>query len=240
MDAVFARVDRCITRVGQQILYRRLRAPSLDPSAVAAFGGSVAVFEQDESVRTSFRRAVRPLAEAGTLDLAPLLFGRTLVLPREARLAPVASAATLASCAAALVWPVALIALLLLILANIALRVRLHHVMSIQATGLASISELLAATKRVVALETPRLAAEVATLRDALARTRGHGADLRWLTLDLPRANEIVATAIAYLNVFLLLDVVGCVRCSRMVERVGDSLRAIFEAVGDLDAAWSV
>lgn len=240
MDAVFARIDRCVTRVGQQVLYRRLRAPSLDPSAVGAFRRRVAAFEEDELLRSSFRRAMRPLAQERALDLPSLLFERAPALPREAKLAPAASVATLASCVASLVWPVALVALLLLVLANIALRMRLHPAMSIHVTGLASISDLFAASRNLAVLDTPHLATEIATLRDALARTRGHGTDVRWLTLDLLRTNEIVAAVITYLNVFLLLDVVAFVRCSRLVERTGASLRAMFETVGDLDAAWSV
>lgn len=79
------------------------------------------------------RAGTRP--RAASSDEEALLFERAPALPRSAKLAPAASVATLASFVASLVWPVALVALLLLILANSALRVRLHGTMSVHSAG---------------------------------------------------------------------------------------------------------
>lgn len=99
--------------------------PSLDLSDITAFRRCVAAFEEDELLRSSFRRAVPPLGQDRALDLAPLLVGLAPAVPPEENSRPWRLATV--ACAASFVWPVALFALIVLILANITLQVRLHQ-----------------------------------------------------------------------------------------------------------------
>jgi hypothetical protein len=230
MDAVFALVDRTVTRLGQQVLYARMRAPSVDREAIARFDAQVRAFSDDEGLRDAFPAAVKPLARGGSLDLAPLLYGEAPVLPRTVRLARLAS----------FVWPVLLLAVLALIVGNIALRVHLHDAMGIHVGAMASLVGLIEAVRNVAAIEAAGLAMDLAALRDVVAQTRAHGAALRWLTLDMLRVGELAAMVVTYLNVFLLFDVIAFDRAARMVASVGPALRSAFETLGGLDAARSV
>src|SRR4051812_44294936 len=81
LDAVFARLDRCITSAGQQMLYRRLRQPSLAPSELRELDRRVQAFTADESLCTAAANALRPLTKTSTLALTPILHGAPPPMP---------------------------------------------------------------------------------------------------------------------------------------------------------------
>src|SRR5262245_54380767 len=83
MDDVFARLDRCVTGAGQQMLYRRLRTPRFEETELARFDQRVRAFG-DDALRQRFAKAMKPLAQKSMLDLAPMLYGKPPAVPKGA------------------------------------------------------------------------------------------------------------------------------------------------------------
>src|SRR5262249_9208773 len=152
MDAVFSHLDRCITGLGQQRLYSRLREPSLAEGAVAAFDTRVRAFGEDATLRGRFRRALRPLTSHATLDLARILHGDVPPLPRAAQLFPFMSLATALAGVVAFLWPIALLLFVGLVIGNIAVRIRLNDAMAVHAQALAALMPLVSAARGIVQL----------------------------------------------------------------------------------------
>lgn len=236
LDDIFAKLDRCVTMIGKQTLYFKMRRASDSSSDVARFDQKIRAFTTDPQLRDQFREAV------GTLDgdASALLYGEPPPLPRAAALFPFATCAAFLAAAVSVVWPVALLVLIGLIIGNIAIRLHLHHAMNMHADALATIAKLVAAAERVGSIEHPGLRAEIENLRAAVAVVAPWRKSLTWATLDSPNLNEILGSVIAYLNCFFLLDVNAYVSSLTLLRQGTPALRSIFETVGELDAARSI
>lgn len=236
LDDVFARLDRCRTVIGRQTLYRRLRrGRDAEP-----FGERVEAFQNDSKLVAAFEGAVKPLRAGDAGTLAPLLWGDAPALPRGARLFPFATAATVLAAAATLVWPVALFAVLGLVIGNIAIRLHLHHLMSLHADALATLAKLLASADRLAALDHPAIRPELDGMRLALGELAPFRRSLSWATLETRSLNDLVASVVVYLNVLFLLDVNAFASSMRLLHRGKVPLQGLFDTVGELDAAQSV
>jgi hypothetical protein len=238
LDDVFAKLDRCVTMIGKQTLYLRMRLANDSPSETARFDRTIRAFSDDPKLRDQFREAV------GTLDgdASSLLYGEPPPLPRAAALFPFATCATFLAAAVSVVWPIALLVFVGLIIGNIAIRLHLHQVMSAHADALATIAKLVAAAERASSIESHphALRADFENLRAALAVVAPWRKSLTWATLESPSLNELLASVIAYLNCFFLLDVNAYVGSLSLLRQATPALRQIFETVGDLDAARSI
>ena len=236
LDDVFAKLDRCVTMIGKQTLYKRMRRANDPPAEVTRFDRKVRAFGDDPKLCAEFEEAVRSLSG----DAAPLLYRASPPLPRGAALFPFATCAAFLAAAASVMWPVALLVLLGLLVGNIAIRLHLHHVMSMHAEALSTIAKLVAAADRVGALESVELRADLEGLRAAVAVVGPWRRSLSWATLDSLKLNDLAASAIAYLNCFFLFDVNAYVSSLTLLRQGTPALRRIFETVGELDAARSV
>ncbi len=172
--------------------------------------------------------------------LGPVLHGGPIALPRGVALVPLATASTLLSAAISFVWPLAITLLLGCIGVSIAIRLHFHDAMSGRASALGSLMDLLVAARRLSNVGSVVLSPELSSLARALARIEGYRAAVSWGALDLPRMNELAASIIMYLNVFLLLDVLAFVRSVRLVREHGATLASLFDIVGEIDAARSI
>jgi hypothetical protein len=205
---------------------------------IARFDRTIRAFSDDPKLRDRFREAV------GTLDgdASALLYGEPPPLPRAAALFPFATCATFLAAAVSVVWPIALLVVVGLIIGNIAIRLHLHQVMSAHADALATIAKLVAAAERIGSIESHphTLRGDFENLRAALAVVAPWRKSLTWVTLDSPSLNELLASVIAYLNCFFLIDVNAYVGSLSLLRQGTPALRQIFETVGNLDAARSI
>jgi DNA mismatch repair ATPase MutS len=240
LDAVFARIDRCSSVIGQQLLYRKLRAPHLTAEPLLAFDRSVAALEADPSVRGRLTTALGALSDAAVQSLAQVIYGTPVDAPRGAALFPLATFATIGAVAISFVHPWVLSIVLLLVVTNIAIRVFVFRELSAHVEGLKQVASLLGAAREIAELRTPGLARELEALRSSLAKLGARRVTLAWLTLDRLRLGEIAAMIVDYANVFLLLDVNAYVKELKFARTQRDTLAALFEKVGELDVALAV
>lgn len=239
LDAVFAKLDRSVSMLGRQTLYRRLRRASDTPEEAARFDRKVRAFGSDARLRDQFREAVAPLDDDRAAALAPLLWAEAPALPRGAALFPFATCATFLAAAVSVVWPVALLVFIGLVIGNIAIRLHLHNVMSVHADALATIAKLVNVADNAGSLESAELRADLETMRAAVAAVAPWRRSLSWATLDAQALNEFAAMIVAYLNCFFLLDVNAYVSSLTLLRQGTSPLRRLFESIGELDAARS-
>ena len=227
LDAVFARIDRCVTALGQERLLDRLRLgtrAALPTDELARFDAEVRSFAAPAR-RAAFRRSLEPLSRSrGAADLGALLKEGPPPTPRWAAFFPLATGLTIATALAILLWPKALLALVGCVLVNIAIRLRLHASMTMHADALAALGSVVA-TARALHLELPRMPGERA---------------LGWTTMDVTAQNEVLAAILTYVNVFLLVDVNAFVRSLALVREMRPVLLRIHTRIGDLDAAYAI
>ena len=103
MDDVFAHLDRTESRVGQQMLYRRLRGAG-PPQSLDAFEALVARFSDDMAFRAQTQSALVRLSHSSVYYLHRLVRPDTLNRPWWYAVFPVWTAAVLTTLILGVVW----------------------------------------------------------------------------------------------------------------------------------------
>jgi hypothetical protein len=240
MDDVFRLLDRAESRVGQQVLYRRLRsaptAPHLD-----AFERLVARFASDETARTSAGTALRRMRSADAHDLWWLAQPGSFEARPWHVIFPILAAAMAGVAVLAAFNPLAVVLLVLGSLVSLGLRATAAADLRVAAEAFRGVEPLLAAAdtlRREMLPETETLTGSLNEVR-TLARLRRVAS---WVGRDPSGAlsGELSSTIFEYLNLLFALDGNALYFGARELGAHGSTLIAIAQAVGEVDAARSI
>lgn len=240
MDDVFRLLDRAESRVGQQVLYRRLRsaptAPHLD-----AFERLATRFASDEGTRSRAGAALRRMRSVDAHDLwwlaQPCAF--------EARpwhiIFPILAAVMAAGVVLVAFNPLAVVLLVLGSLISLGLRATAAADLRAAAGAFRGVEPLLAAAdtlRREMPPDTGALTGNLDAVH-TLARLRRVAS---WAGRDPSGAlsGELSSTIFEYLNLLFALDGNALYFGARELRVHGSTLIAIAQAVGDVDAARSI
>ena len=240
LEALFARVDRCASAVGQQWLWARLRTPAGEPEALGAFDALVTALGAPSAPRDGLRRSLARLTGASSYLLPYLLHGELPERPAAYGLTPVLTAAALVAIAASFAFGVpGVLSLVAICAANAVVRLSFRAKV---APALGSLPAVRALLKTGLELARPgsglpdgvraRLEGTIAPLR-GLLRTTG------WLAVETDARDELSRLFYEYVNLVFLLDVNALLFSLEILSRRRESLRGLFDAVGELDGALS-
>lgn len=239
LNDVLAELDRTSSSPGQQMLYHRLRVPARSLEQFASLGEFETVtqrFCDDVSARERAQKILARLDDSAAYALPRLFLAQ---LPRNVRIAwlfPVLLVAPIGALAAALAgvahgWAI----LLLVLVVNFVIR-------NLVAAEVAWIAEPFRALHSLMdvadALAHAGLAGDV-----RLEATRGRLARLRRITSfisTVENGGDVFRAFVDYFNMLFLVDLNVFVVAHGECERRREEVRAIFEAVGNLDSALSV
>jgi DNA mismatch repair ATPase MutS len=236
MDAVFARIDRTHSSVGQLVLVGFLRNPTRDEPILAERHRVIEIFRQHEAARDDVRLELARLGPTRHLaTLVSLLWAEESadlrVSPWLAILAGLALPALLAPfyVGAAGLW-----LLIAVFSANYVVHYRTRFRFEPEIQALGYLGALLGTARRLARANLPGLTGHQDRLRDA---GRGAGPIL-WRTALLPsgRPTDLL---LEYLNILFLIEVLGLAKTLREVAARRPALRDAFAAVGELDALQS-
>lgn len=241
LDAVFIALDRTTSEPGRQVLYHLLRTPASDEAPLLRFEAAVHALSTDP-VAARAEAALRRLDDPRAGHLVELLFGELPERPRLWWCVPLltVSSVTLLALSLTGAWPAAALWWLALCLANVLLQVAYRPRVQEFVPALHQLPRFLDAAAALGALPVEELVTERERLRDG-ARTLGV---LRratwWLQFEPGQTNELAASVYEYVNLAFLLDVNAFVLAVDTLRTHRADLRAMFEAIGYLDAARSV
>jgi hypothetical protein len=239
-DALFGRMDRCASAVGQQWLWARLLTPLRDASALQRFDALASALGSVDSPRDGLRRSLARLTGASSYLLPYLLFGDLPARPAAYRAVPLLTAAALGAVVAAFAFGVpGVLALVAVCAVNIVVRLSFR---SKVAPALGSLPAVRALLKTALELARPgsglpdgirtRLDEAVAPLH-GLLRTTG------WLAIETDARDELSRLFYEYVNLLFLLDVNALLFSLGLLGERRDSLRELFDTVGEIDGALS-
>ncbi len=239
LDLVFRRVDTSTSTVGQQVLYDLLHRPSADPAVIADRDSLIAELSGDPALRERICDAVAGLRGRGAYAL-PYLFAAPIGdRPRWWPLLPLLACASLLCMALSFVQPIALLALLVVVLVNMGVQASFRPTLERFVAPMAALSPLLAGARRIAGEGHAGVRAQVAGLKPACDRLMQLDGYARRFVREL-NGNELAATLVGYANLFFLLDLNAFVFGIARVRRHRADLAAVFETVGWLDAACSI
>ena len=240
LEALFARVDRCASAVGQQWLWARLRTPAGEPETLEGFDALVTALGTPGVSRDGLRRSLARLAGASSHLLPYLLHGDLPERPAAYRLAPVLTGAAVGAVAASFAFGVpGVLALVAICAVNVVVRLSFRAKV---APVLGSLPAVRALLKTALDLARPDAGLPESLrerLEEAIAPLRGLLRTTGWLAIETDAKDELSRLFYEYVNLVFLLDVNALLFSLDLLSRRRASLRALYEAVGEVDGALS-
>ena len=241
LDEVFLAIDRTRSGPGRQYLYHLLRTPTSRRAALLRLERTIAALSADD-VAVPARAALDRLGDPRAGHLVDLLFGG---LPRRPRLwwlfplCTVSSVVLLALFVSG-AWPAALAYWLGLCFANILLQIAYRPRVRQFVPALHQLPAFLDVARALGELPVAELDDERRVLRDGASGLRGLRRATWWLQFEPGQTSELAASLYEYVNLALLLDVNAFVLATDTIRARRAELRAMFEAMGRVDAAQSI
>ena len=238
LDAVFAVLDRTESDIGQQLLYHRLRTTTTSDD-LAAFEALMTRLSEDAAVREKILVSLSGLrghpgqvwwlTQPGILETRR----RDVMFPVIGLVVPVALMLTV-------VWPAALVAVILGVIANMIVRYATAPRLGPPLGPFRQVSPLLAAAEAVRSLVTMCRLPVGFTLPSDLAGMRRLGRIARWVGHDPMASDELTNVIHEAANMLFLADLVLLFLASREIRAHGPALVRTVASVGTVDAAISV
>jgi hypothetical protein len=238
LDVVFQRLDRTVSWPGQHLLYARMRREDLSFDALRKYDLAVTRLADDEGLRTHIRWAVRPLAEQNASRLPALFTGALPALPVTARLTPLLTLAAVVMILMVPWHPVMIMGVLVITVANLFVRVSLQDRIDPFLPALRSLQPMLACARTLRRLDVPELSQQSGALSSEMARLEWIGRATRWLAFEA--GPDLAGAIYTYINLLLLADVSAFAWSVEAIRAKSATIRAMYEALGELDAMTSV
>ena len=236
LDAVFARLDRTESAVGQQLLYHRLRtAPVAD--APDAFEALVTRIGADATLRDRLQKPLAALRDPAAYQVCAIAESAPATRPWHA-VFPVLAVVMAVAITSAPFWPVALLVAIVGIVVHFHVRMAIARPMGSLLALFGQVAPLFRAADAVSALRGPDTEALLGGL-DATPRLRRLRQFAGWAG-SRPTGNELADTLVQYGNLVFLLDANAFYFGVRELRRHADALVGVVAAVGTVDAALAV
>ena len=238
LDAVFAVIDRAESDIGQQLLYHRLRTtPTSDD--LAAFEALMTRLSEDaaarERIQVSLSRLRGHPGQVWWLTQPGILQTRRgdVVFPVLGLVVPVALMLTV-------VWPMALVAVILGVVVNMIVRYVTALRLGPPLGPFRQVAPLLAVAEVVRPLIAGYGLPVGSALSSDLARMRRLRRIARWVGHDPTTSDDLTDAIHETANMLFLLDLCLLVFASREIQAHGPALLRTVASVGTVDAAISV
>ncbi len=238
LDAVFAVLDRTESDIGQQLLYHRLRTTPT-PDDLAAFEALTTRLSEDAASRESILVSLSGLrghpgqvwwlTQPGILETRR----RDVMFPVIGLVVPVALMLTI-------VWPVALVAVILGVIANMIVRYVTALRLGPPLGPFRQVAPLLAAAEALRPLVATCGLPCGSTLSSDLAEMRRLRRIARWVGHDPMTSDDLTNVIHEAANMLFLLDLALLFLASREIGAHGPALVRTVASVGTVDAAISV
>jgi DNA mismatch repair ATPase MutS len=236
LDDVFLKIDRTVSQVGRQYLYRLLRTPSDDRAVLERRDAAATRLAEDPSLAERIRKALVPLADYRSGQLVNLMFGDLPRRPAFAWIFVVLTVSSIALIAAVPFWPRAFIAWVAVCVTNIVVQVAYKPRLRRFIAAIHEVPKFVHAATRLGAISIPELAFATHELSPNAHRLRTLKRATGWLMFEPDETNELMASVYEYVNMILLLDVNAFMLVVGALETLRPVMRATFEALGKLDA----
>ncbi|RPI19932.1 MAG: hypothetical protein EHM61_27995 [Acidobacteria bacterium] len=236
MDEVFASLDRTVGSVGRQYLYSLLRTWEPDLCELRRRASLRALFRSNPDLREAIQRELYRLRHDDAYFVVSFLSEELPERPPACFLIYLASAAFFGSLITGFFVPAFFLIAAGLAAINLTINV-LYGSRVFQYFGqLTFLTSLLTVASRLAALLPPGRVAEIDVLRKHRTLAVRLNRRMFWLCVDEARLNEISSAFFIFLNVFGLSKLVAFLRSVDDLRSSRAEIRAIFDAVGSLDA----
>ena len=240
MDAVFAEIDRNVSAIGRQYLYRMLRIYENDKKILGFRNQQYEIFKSDQQLRESIQLILHRLSSDKASYVPHLIFDTLPAKPKFFQLIYLSSVITVASTFLMFFIKPFFFVLLAFGLINIAINAIYGKKVYEHFAGLSYLNVMLGAAMSLSELEASQDLLQLGYLRENKNTAQKLRKKIGWLVIDKSRLNDISEAFIEYLNLICLFDLVAFVRSIDHLKLNREKTIGIFKAVASLDAMISV
>jgi len=239
MDEIFAVLDRTHSSIGQQALYRRLRAAPQAPH-LAAFECVADRIGRDPVARERVQVGLAKLSDKAGYDLFLLAQPHILKTEPWFILFPIVAAMMVAALVLAVFWTPALIIVAVGVAIGLATRVVVEPYMRLVIGPFRQLGPLIAVADQFRSLGIAGAEPIVGHLERDVARLARLRRVASWVSRDASSGADLASIALEYLNTIFLFDANAAYFGGRDLRERSAELLRVIDAVGDIDAAVSV
>jgi len=239
MDDLFAKIDCTTGMPGRQILYHQMRT-YVDECVLAERTRQYAVFKEDQNLREQCQVLLTRLNARGSEWLASSLLSPFPEVPRLAPLFYLCSFLSLTCLVGILFIQILVIPALILMCTNFAITAYYSWRITPYFSGFAQIVTMLGVSERLAAIADGHSLPQLDYLRRTVPLVARIRKRLGWLVIDRTTLPDLAESALAYLNMFFLFDILVYLRSLAALREHQAELVDMLEAVGSLDSSIAV
>jgi DNA mismatch repair ATPase MutS len=240
MDRVYSTVDRCVSPMGEQTLYDVLRTTSHTPDQLAERDRLARYLADHADARETIRSALSRLATRDAYYLPNLFLAALPDRPRLYAAFPMLTALAVAFLALLVRHPqIGLAGLVAVIATNIVIQYRYHSRITPIVRPLTLVSSLLRAADAIEDIEADELTSHTNRIRNATVRLKPIKGLAYYLSFERSW-DDMMGGLYTYLNTVFLLDVNAFAFSLETLRANRESIRELYNALGELDAAVSI
>ncbi|MGJ4851363.1 hypothetical protein ACH6CV_14060 [Bacillota bacterium Meth-B3] len=237
MDVLFLRLNRTMSAAGREVLYDILRDTGASAEALKARDVRAQAFGRDENLRLRVQMALTRVLKPSFHGAPRYLFRAGFQVPERRGIYYALSLSMVLLIAASPFFPQALLAMMGLLIVNIAVYAATERRWGREKCALKHIASVLSAARQLSKIDAPELAADIARIK---ARVHELRAVRFWLPMfAMERAGDLDFLT-NYLKIMFLLDMVSLCAIARGTQRHEQALRDLYQLVGELDAALAI
>ncbi|MDO5300186.1 MAG: hypothetical protein Q4F18_12205 [Clostridia bacterium] len=237
MDAVFARLDRACSNVGEEVLYDMLHRSDASDAALARRARIVGAVAQDAQCRTRMRMALSRLGHARFHGAHAHLFHPETRRPAHAALYPVLGLAPVALALLGLLFPACFLGVAVMFAVNLVVYYRGSKVFMREIAAVRHIAAVIETARRLERCLPPQLSDIAQDMRAHVERLRPVR---RWSALFAMQRVSDLDFLTDYVRILFQLDMICLCRLSACFARENESLRALYALIGEIDACLAV
>jgi DNA mismatch repair ATPase MutS len=239
-DSIFTRMDRNISGVGQQYLYHLLHKYESDENILKKRFKLVSYLKGNQELREKIQINLFGISGVSSYFIACLVLSKSIPHSKYYPLFYLSSILTVISLALISINGNFLFAALALLLTNLIINRRLSGKIYEYFTGFSSLNSLIVSAISISRIKTDLPIADIEFLKQKRNLLTSLKKKLGYLVIDKEYLNELALSAIEYLNMFLLFDIIAYYRSANILLKYQNEIHAVFESVANLDLSISV
>ena len=238
--ALYTKLDRNITGIGQQYLFHLMHTYEQDESVLKRQFEVITHLKQNQDLREQIQLCLLDLSGTSSYFIAHLILDKTLPSAKYYRLFYLFPILFIASILAISIHNVFILVSMAIALINLVLNKTFSKVVYRYFSGFSALNALINAALSIGNIQNTNLITDVENLKQQRPLLKSLRKRLGYLVIDKESLNELIRVGIEYLNLFLLFDVIAYYRSVETLLSHQNDIHKIFKNVASLDACIAI
>ena len=239
-SALFTKMDRATTGIGQQYLYHLLHTYEPDESILKKRYETILALKNNQNFREQIQLKFLELSSSSSHFIALLILDQSLPGTKYYRLLYLFPLLFLLSLLGITVSHVCILTTMAIAIINLILNQIFSKTIYRYFSGFSALNALIHTALSIGNIKEAHTVAEIENLQQQRILLKSLKKNLGYLVIDKEALNEMVRVGIEYLNMFFLFDVIAYYRSVKTLRLYQSEIHSVYKNVASLDASIAV